>query len=191
MMNAPARVDPIDILLVEDEPGDVLLIEEAFADGELSNRLHVVSDGVEALAFLRQPGEYVDAPRPGLVLLDLNLARKDGREVLGEVKGDEALLHIPVIMLTTSSAEADVLRSYKLARERVRDEARRLRALHRGRAPDRRVLRHGGAAPPSLSLRSRLPRAISVPRASRRWFQNRRKCSSQVSTSWSGAVSRA
>jgi CheY-like chemotaxis protein len=105
---------PIDILLVEDDPGDVLLVQEAFEDHKVVNRLHVVGDGEQALAFLRQEGEYADAPVPDLVLLDLNLPRKDGREVLAEVKGDEALASIPVVVLTTSEAEEDIVRSYKL-----------------------------------------------------------------------------
>jgi CheY-like chemotaxis protein len=105
---------PIEVLLVEDDPGDVLLIREAFADNKVANRLHVVSDGVEALAFMRREGEHADVPRPDLVLLDLNLPRMDGREVLAEVKGDEALRTIPVVVLTTSAAEEDVLRSYDL-----------------------------------------------------------------------------
>jgi CheY-like chemotaxis protein len=110
-VDAPA---PIEVLLVEDDPGDVLLIREAFEDNKLANRLHVVSDGVEALKFMRREGEHEEAPRPDLVLLDLNLPRKDGREVLAEVKGDDALRSIPVVVLTTSSAEEDVLRSYNL-----------------------------------------------------------------------------
>jgi CheY-like chemotaxis protein len=113
-MSTPEQVELIDVLLVEDDAGDVLLIEEAFADNKVRNRLHRVADGVEALAFLRREGEYADAPRPDLVLLDLNLPRKDGREVLAEVKADEGLRHIPVVVLTTSKAEEDVLRSYKL-----------------------------------------------------------------------------
>ena len=113
-MSTPEHVEMIDVLLVEDDPGDVLLIEEAFADNKLRNRLHVASDGVEALQFLRREGQHAAAPQPDLVLLDLNLPRKDGREVLAEVKGDEALRHIPVVVLTTSKAEEDVLRSYKL-----------------------------------------------------------------------------
>ena len=113
-MSNPEKLEVIDILLVEDDPGDVLLIREAFEDNKVHNRLHVVPDGVEALTFLRQEGVHADAPRPDLVLLDLNLPRKDGREVLAEVKGDESLQHIPVVVLTTSKAEEDVLRSYKL-----------------------------------------------------------------------------
>jgi CheY-like chemotaxis protein len=113
-MNPMDRPDPIEVLLVEDDPGDVLLIREAFGDHKLANRLHVVADGVEALAFMRQQGEHADAPRPDLVLLDLNLPRKDGREVLAEVKRDDALRSIPIVVLTTSQAEEDVLRSYDL-----------------------------------------------------------------------------
>jgi CheY-like chemotaxis protein len=113
-MSIPQRGELIDILLVEDDPGDVLLIEEAFADNKVRNRLHVVSDGVDALAFLRREGDYAGAPRPDLVLLDLNLPRKDGREVLAEVKADDDLRQIPVVVLTTSKAEEDVLRSYNL-----------------------------------------------------------------------------
>jgi CheY-like chemotaxis protein len=113
-MSTPEHVEMIDVLLVEDDPADVLLIEEAFADNKVRNRVHHVSDGVDALAFLRREGEYSDAPHPDLVLLDLNLPRKDGREVLAEIKGDDALRHIPVVVLTTSKAEEDVLRSYKL-----------------------------------------------------------------------------
>ena len=103
----------INVLLVEDDPGDVLMTREAF-DEYLHNRLDVVTDGAAALAYLRREEPYTDAPRPDLVLLDLNLPRRDGREVLQEVKADEDLRHIPVIVLTTSQAEEDVLRSYKL-----------------------------------------------------------------------------
>ena len=113
-MSTPEQVEIIDVLLVEDDRGDVLLIEEAFADNKVRNRLHRVADGVEALRFLRREGEHVGAPRPDIVLLDLNLPRKDGREVLAEVKADEALRQIPVVVLTTSKAEEDVLRSYRL-----------------------------------------------------------------------------
>jgi CheY-like chemotaxis protein len=106
--------EPIEVLLVEDDPGDVLLIEEAFEFNKVRNSLNVVPDGVEALAFLRREGEHAEAPRPGLILLDLNLPRMDGREVLAEVKGDPELRTIPVVVLTTSKAEEDVLRSYDL-----------------------------------------------------------------------------
>jgi CheY-like chemotaxis protein len=100
---------PIVVLLVEDDPGDVVLIQEAFEHNKVRNHLHVVGDGVEAMAFLRESAE-----RPDLILLDLNLPRKDGREVLAEVKGDAALRSIPVVVLTTSKAEEDILRSYDL-----------------------------------------------------------------------------
>jgi CheY-like chemotaxis protein len=113
-MSIPEHVEIIDVLLVEDDPGDVLLIREAFADNKVRNRLHVVSDGVEAIDFLRRQGPHADAPTPDLVLLDLNLPRKDGREVLAEIKTDDELQQIPVVVLTTSKAEEDVLRSYKL-----------------------------------------------------------------------------
>jgi CheY-like chemotaxis protein len=105
---------PIEVLLVEDDPGDVLLIREAFEFNKLHNNLNVVSDGEQALAYLRNEGEYARALRPDLVLLDLNLPRKDGREVLAEVKTDERLRAIPVVVLTTSEAEEDVLKSYEL-----------------------------------------------------------------------------
>jgi CheY-like chemotaxis protein len=113
-MSVPEQVQSIEVLLVEDDPGDVVLIQEAFADNKLRNRLHTVSDGVDALRFLRREGEFAGAPRPDLILLDLNLPRKDGREVLAEVKTDEHLQQIPVVVLTTSKLEEDVLRSYKL-----------------------------------------------------------------------------
>jgi len=104
----------VDVLLVEDDPGDVVLIKEAFEYNKVHNALHVVSDGVEALDFLYRRGEYDGAPRPDLVLLDLNLPRKDGREVLEEVKADRDLRTIPVVVLTTSEAEEDIVRSYDL-----------------------------------------------------------------------------
>lgn len=103
----------INVLLVEDDPGDVLMTREAF-DDYLHIRLDVVTDGVLALSYLRREGPYADAPRPDLVLLDLNLPRRDGRQVLQEIKDDPELRHIPVIVLTTSQAEEDVLRSYQL-----------------------------------------------------------------------------
>lgn len=104
----------IEILLVEDSPGDVLLTREALSEGKVHNRLNIVGDGVEALAFLRQQGKYENAPRPDLILLDLNLPKKDGREVLSEIKLDPQLRSIPVVILTTSQAEQDILRSYDL-----------------------------------------------------------------------------
>jgi CheY-like chemotaxis protein len=104
------ETEPITVLLVEDDPGDVVLIQEAFEHNKVRNTLHVAGDGVEAMDYLRAPG----SDRPDLVLLDLNLPRKDGREVLAEVKGDSALRSIPVVVLTTSKAEEDILRSYDL-----------------------------------------------------------------------------
>jgi CheY-like chemotaxis protein len=104
----------IDVLLVEDDPGDVLMTREAFEDNKVANRLAVVSDGVSALEYLRKEGQYADAPTPDLILLDLNLPRMDGREVLQALKGDDDLRRIPVVVLTTSEAEEDVLRSYSL-----------------------------------------------------------------------------
>jgi CheY-like chemotaxis protein len=104
----------IDVLLVEDDPGDVLMTREAFDHYKITNQLHVVEDGEEAINFLRRRGAYQHAPRPGLILLDLNLPRKDGREVLAEIKADPDLCDIPVVMLTTSSADEDILSSYKL-----------------------------------------------------------------------------
>jgi CheY-like chemotaxis protein len=111
-MEASGR--PIEILLVEDDPGDVRLTLEALRDGKVRNNLHVAKDGVEAMAFLRHEGQYASAIRPDLVLLDLNLPRKDGREVLAEIKADLELKTIPVVVLTTSTSEQDVLRSYQL-----------------------------------------------------------------------------
>jgi len=105
---------PIDILLVEDNPGDVRLTQEAFKEGKVRNSLHVVADGVEALAFLRKEGAHADAPRPDIILLDLNLPKKDGREVLAEIKEDPDLKRIPVVILTISQAEQDILKSYNL-----------------------------------------------------------------------------
>jgi CheY-like chemotaxis protein len=104
----------VDVLLVEDDPGDVVLIREAFEFNKVHNALHVASDGVEALDFLYRRNAHADAPRPDLVLLDLNLPRKDGREVLEEVKADPDLRTIPIVVLTTSEAEEDILRSYDL-----------------------------------------------------------------------------
>jgi CheY-like chemotaxis protein len=105
---------PVEVLLVEDDPGDVLMTKEAFDDYKINNVLHVVDNGVDAVSFLRREGNYAGAPIPDLILLDLNLPRKDGREVLREVKNDPRLCSIPVVVLTTSQAEEDVLRSYQL-----------------------------------------------------------------------------
>jgi CheY-like chemotaxis protein len=107
-------VHPIEILLVEDNPGDVRLTQEALKDAKVANTLHVVEDGVAAMDFLLQRGAYELAPRPSLILLDLNLPRKNGREVLAEIKQDAQLRTIPVVILTTSQAEEDVLRAYSL-----------------------------------------------------------------------------
>jgi len=105
---------PVEILLVEDNPGDERLTREALREGKVYNNLHWVKDGVEALEFLRKRGKHAQVPRPDIVLLDLNLPRKDGREVLEEIKTDDDLKRIPVVVLTTSKAEEDVLRSYNL-----------------------------------------------------------------------------
>lgn len=105
---------PLEILLVEDNPADVRLTTEAFRDSDVRHHLSSVSDGVEAMAFLRREGEFSSAPRPDLVLLDLNLPRKDGREVLAELKEDAELRRIPVVVLTTSQAERDLTRAYDL-----------------------------------------------------------------------------
>ena len=108
------RRNPIRILLVEDNPGDVRLTREALKDGKVENPLDTVKDGVEALAYLRQEGQYADRLLPGLILLDLNLPRMDGREVLAAIKSDPKLMNIPVVVLTTSEAEQDIVRSYHL-----------------------------------------------------------------------------
>ena len=105
---------PIEVLLVEDSPGDVRLTVEAFREANEAIRMHVASDGVEAMAFLRQEGVHAGAPRPDLILLDLNLPKMDGREVLVHIKDDESLRLIPTVILTTSDAEADILMSYEL-----------------------------------------------------------------------------
>ena len=105
---------PIEVVLVEDSPGDVRLTQETFRDANRSIHLHVASDGVEAMAFLRHEGTYVHAPRPDLILLDLNLPKMDGREVLAHVKKDDILKTIPTVILTTSQAEADIVKSYQL-----------------------------------------------------------------------------
>lgn len=113
-MTARPSSEPIEVLLVEDNPGDVRLTREALKEGKVRNNLSVAPDGVEALAFLRRQGRYADAPRPDLILLDLNLPRKDGREVLEEIKADPSLRAIPVVILTTSDAERDIVRAYSL-----------------------------------------------------------------------------
>src|SRR4030042_5066913 len=105
---------PVQILLVEDNPGDIRLTKETLRDSKIMVKLRVVGDGVEAMAFLRQEGKHANAPRPDLVLLDLNLPKKDGREVLAEIKRDPDLKRIPVVVLTISNAEEDILKSYNL-----------------------------------------------------------------------------
>ena len=109
----PAGLRVIDVLLVEDDPGDVLMTREAFELSSIPSTLHVVGDGEQAMHFLRRTNDFTDAPRPGLILLDLNLPRRNGLEVLAELKADHDLLTIPVVILTTSQAETDILASYQ------------------------------------------------------------------------------
>jgi CheY-like chemotaxis protein len=113
-MVVPELVKPIEILLVEDNPGDVRLTIEALKEAKVINNLTVIKDGVEALAYLRRQGQYAKAARPHLIVLDLNLPKKDGREVLADIKANDSLKRIPVVVLTTSQAEEDVLRTYNL-----------------------------------------------------------------------------
>jgi CheY-like chemotaxis protein len=113
-MNFNTPIRAVEILLVEDSPSDADLTVEALSDGKVLNNLHWVEDGVEALAFLRRQGKYSDAPRPDLILLDLNLPKKDGRQVLAEIKVDPQLKLIPVVVLTTSAAERDIVKTYEL-----------------------------------------------------------------------------
>lgn len=113
-MSSPKRGRPIQILLVEDNLGDVRLTQEALREGKVANEMMVAEDGAEALAIVRREGKYAQAPRPDIILLDLNLPKKDGREVLKELKADPGLHRIPVVVLTTSNAEADILKSYDL-----------------------------------------------------------------------------
>ena len=112
-MSFKDKLRPVEILLVEDNPGDVRLTKEALKEAKLINNLHVVGDGVEGLAYLKKQGKFSDEPTPDLILLDLNLPKKDGRELLAEIKEDQHFKHIPVIILTTSNAEADITESYK------------------------------------------------------------------------------
>lgn len=111
-MDAPSKA--VEILLIEDNPGDARLAREALRDAKVRNNLSWVPDGVEGMAYLKREGKYSQSPRPDLILLDLNLPRKDGREVLSEIKADESLRRIPVVILTTSQAEEDILRAYHL-----------------------------------------------------------------------------
>lgn len=111
-MANPINGRPVEILLVEDNPGDVRLTQEALKEGKINNNLHVVTDGVKAMRFLRREGHYNSVPRPDLILLDLNLPRKNGHEVLAEIKEDPILKRIPVVILTTSTAEQDILNTY-------------------------------------------------------------------------------
>ncbi len=113
-MNDDNPIKPVEILIVEDNPGDVRLAREGLSECKIHNNLHVVDDGVKAMAFLRQQGEYAKTPRPDLILLDLNLPKKDGREVLREIKDDASLRVIPVVVLTTSKAEEDIVKTYSL-----------------------------------------------------------------------------
>jgi CheY-like chemotaxis protein len=113
-MTERGGLDFVDVLLVEDDPGDVLMTREAFEHYQIRNNLYVVSDGEQALHFLRKTGDYAEVPTPGLILLDLNLPRRNGLEVLAELKADSDLLSIPVVVLTTSQAQEDILRSYSL-----------------------------------------------------------------------------
>jgi CheY-like chemotaxis protein len=114
MATLDRAIKPVEILMVEDNPGDIRLTMEALRESKLHNNLHVVKDGIEALAYLRQEGDYASMPRPDLILLDLNLPKKDGREVLREIKTDREMGRIPVVVLTTSQAEEDVLKTYDL-----------------------------------------------------------------------------
>jgi CheY-like chemotaxis protein len=114
MSKAIGNGRPIEVLLIEDNPGDTDLVREGLKEGTLRNVLHVVGDGEEAMAFLKRVGKYAEVPQPDLILLDLNLPRKDGREVLAEIKADKKLKRIPVVVLTSSQAEEDIVKSYQL-----------------------------------------------------------------------------
>jgi len=114
MNTSHISMSPIEILLIEDNPGDVRLTVEIFKEAKIYNNMNVMTDGIEAMAFLRQEGEYINASRPDLILLDLNLPKKDGREVLAEIKANPSLRRIPVVVLTTSMAEEDILKTYDL-----------------------------------------------------------------------------
>jgi len=113
-MHKDAAGEPIEILLVEDNPGDVYLVKETLHENKFLNRIHVVHNGVDAVAFLRQEGKYEKAPRPDIIFLDLNMPRKDGREFLAEIKADKQFKHIPVVILTSSEEERDIVKTYGL-----------------------------------------------------------------------------
>ncbi len=113
-MNMKNKFKAVEILLIEDNPGDVRLTIEALKESKIMNNMHVADDGIEALSFLKKEGIYKDKPRPDLIILDLNLPKKDGREVLGEIKSDDSLKQIPIVILTTSEAEEDIIKSYEL-----------------------------------------------------------------------------
>ena len=113
-MNVRNTFKAVEILLIEDNPGDVRLTIEALKESKIMNNMHVADDGIEALSFLKKEGIYKDKPRPDLIILDLNLPKKDGREVLGEIKSDDSLKQIPIVILTTSEAEEDIIKSYEL-----------------------------------------------------------------------------
>lgn len=112
-MGLKNKLRPVEILLIEDNPGDVRLTKEALKEGKIINNLHVAEDGIEASAYLKKQGKYKNEPIPDLILLDLNLPRKDGRELLAEIKEDQSFKHIPVVVLTTSKAEEDIIKSYE------------------------------------------------------------------------------
>ena len=141
-MTADRPLKPIEILMVEDNPGDVRLTREALKSGKVRNQLHVVSDGVAALDFVYHRPPYEDKPRPDLILLDLNLPKKDGREVLATLKSDLVLKVIPVVVLTTSQAEEDVLRAYHLNANKLRHQAGGPASVQPHRAEHRGVLAH-------------------------------------------------
>ena len=113
-MNVRNKFKTVEILLIEDNPGDVRLTIEALKESKIINNLNVVYDGIEALSYLQKEGIYKDKPRPDLIILDLNLPKKDGREVLGEIKSEDSLKQIPIVILTTSEAEEDIIKSYEL-----------------------------------------------------------------------------